>query len=209
MTRLLLDGQLAPLGTVVGFIEAPLARCVDPVARIFAGTRGVAPERIGRSPVPGPLRPALAELPAANGPSADRYLLMPTDGPWTAFLDNSPSGGDPRRIAGTLPDELGCRTATVYAVPGADGGFDVLGFTLAAPGHAGLLDAVRVLILEQEDGRPRVQTYGEPLPGEPDPVALSLDSLYRILRSLRIRAFDEDWYLPDRTEAVLLRAPNE
>jgi len=206
MTRVLLDGRFLPVTRTVGFIDAPLDRCAGPFARIVAGRLSVDPAVLVRRLVPGPLEQALAELmPPRDGPSGDRFLLAPTESSWTAFFENAADGGDPRPVAGAVPDELGCRTVTAYIVAGDDGGWDILGFTLAAPGRAGPLDAVRVLILHRQDGGYEVQSYGEPLAAEEgDPAELDLGRLDRILRSLGIRAFDADFYLPPRTEGLLV-----
>jgi len=211
----LLDDRLAPLGRVLGLIEAPLDACLEPFIRLVA--RGLPADEvdIARQPARGPLDRALAALlPATDRPAGDRFLLAATSGRWTAFFENGAGGGDPRTYAGFLPEELGCRTATVYAVPAGPGetdgpgGFAVLGYTLAAPGRAGRLDAVRVLVVHRVDGEREVQSFGDPLPGEGDPAGFDLDRLDGVLRSLGIRAFDPDWYLPAGTEGVLLRLPD-
>ena len=208
VVKLLLDGRLTPTTGVIGFIEASLARCVDAVERYVATHLDIALDGVERRPVTGDLEDVLGALhPLHEGATADRYLLVPTRGEWTAFFDNAADGGDPRPLTGMLPDQLACRTASVYAVPGKGSTLRIAGFTLAAPGHAGMLDAVRVLVVDRRAGSPQVQMYGDPLPGEPnDPADLDLESIDRVLRGLGIHAFDARFYLPEGTEGLLLSA---
>lgn len=202
----LLDGRLAPTTSVIGFVEAPLASCVDAVAEYVATHLDIGAGEVSRHRVPGNLEDALQTLrPLHEGAGGDRYLLVPTRSEWTAIFDNAADGGDPRPLTGMLPDRLGCRTASMYAVPGRGSTLRIAGLTLAAPGRAGMLDAVRVLVLDRRIGSPQVQVHGDPLPGEPaDPADLDLQSLDRVLRGLGIHALDSRFYLPQEGGALLL-----
>jgi len=209
MTRPLLDGRFAPSTELLGFVEAPFDRCVPAVRTLVAELLAIEPAAIGQQSLDGSLEEALAALTAEG--SAARCLLVPTVGAsWTAVFFADPVAIDPRSVAGDLPEALGCRTVLAYARPGRSDGPDgssTVGLSLAEPGRAGLLDAVRVLVVERRGGAPVVQTYGDPLPAEPDdPARLTLDSLDRLLRSLGIDAFAAAAYLPPGTHAVLLDA---
>lgn len=203
MTRPLLDRRFAPATDVVGFVEAPLDECVRACRTLVAGLLDLDAGAVEQRQVGGGLEPALTELVVGpegeqDGGSPSGYLLLaPTTAPsWTALFFGR--GADHRQVVGDLPDVLDCRALTVY-------GNGAVGFTLAEPGRAGMLDAVRVLIVERRGSSPEVQTYGDPLPGEPaDPAGLDLDGLATILRTFGIAAFDPGFYLPPDTEAVLL-----
>jgi hypothetical protein len=207
MTRPLLDRRFAPATDVMGFIEAPLEACVRACRTLLASLLDLDATAVERRQVGPGLASALAELVAVpegrpGGGRPSRLLLAPTAAPsWTALFFGD--GVDHRRVLGDLPDLLDGRAVTAYCEGDDDEG--VVGFTLAAPGRAGMLDAVRVLIVERRSAAPEVQTYGDPLPGEPaEPASLDLDGLAAVLRTFGIAAFDTGFYLPPGTDAVLL-----
>ena len=82
-----------------------------------------------------------------------------------------------------------------------------IGFSLAARGHAGWTDAVRVFIVSHLGGQTEVQTYGDPLPVEDtDLPDLDLDLLDRYLCSLGVTAFCDTAYLPEGSTGLLISA---
>lgn len=206
----LLDGRFLPVTAVAGFVDAPLDRCVDAVVEAAAMRLLVDPGAADRQPVHGdiPLAAALDEL-CDRPDHTTGYLLAPTDGGrWTAMFEDAAGPGVLGDLVADLPDTLGCRTASVYVVPGVEEVPGIVGFTLAEPGRAGMSDAVRVLIVERANGPPEVQSYGEPLAAEPpDPATLDLEALDRVLRSLGVRAFDESFYLPAGSEGLIVTIP--
>ena len=212
--RLLLDGRFLPTTGVIGFLERPLADLTDAFCAVVAPQLRTDPAALRREPVGGPLASALERLqPLAPTPAGDTFLLCPTNGAWTAYFDNASTGGDPRPVAAALPDRLGCRSLIVMAVP--DPGarqkdparMQTIGFSLAAPGHAGWTDAVRVFIVSHLGGQTEVQTYGDPLPVEDtDLPDLDLDLLDRYLCSLGVTAFCDTAYLPEGSTGLLISA---
>jgi hypothetical protein len=179
---------LAPPTAAFGLAESSIEGLADPFAELV-GARG-------RERVAGPLDAALAALLERD----QRYLLAPTDSDWVAWFENA-SPPDPESLAADLPDRAGCRTITVYARPrDADdpaSALSIVGFTLQEPGRAGLLDAVRALLVY--DDEPHPQTYGDPLPFEdadPEDLGLDIDWLDRYLRALGVPALDPSSYFP-------------
>jgi hypothetical protein len=188
VTPLVSDPRLAPPTAAFGLAESSLEGLADPFAELV-GARG-------REPVAGPLDSALEQLLERD----HRFLLAPTDGDWVAWFENA-SPPDPRPIAADLPERAGCRTLTVYASPrdrdDLASPLSIVGFTLQEPGRAGLLDAVRVLLVY--DDEPHPQTYGDPLPFEdadPEDLGLDIDWLDRYLRALGVRPLDAGFYFP-------------
>jgi len=203
-------GRLALITGAFGFVEAPLERVTEPYAALVAARLTIEPGALRRQSVPGPLAAALGRLePLREGPGpGDRHLLAPTDGDWSAYFENAVPG-DPRVAAAELPDRLGCRTLVLYAEPSdpedSASPLSTVGFTLSGPGRAGMLDALRVLIIDAGDREP--QTYGDPLPFEdthPRDLGLELGWLDRYCRALGLRPFDQDFFFPPGTDGVLL-----
>jgi hypothetical protein len=185
-----------PLPGTFGLVEAPLARVVEPYAEVVARRLGVKPSALYRSRVSGPLDRALARL---EGPSGGRHLLAPTTADWVAYFESA-LRADPRPVAAELPDRLNCRTLLLYASPSS-----TVGFALRGPGHAGMLDAIRVVIVSADEREP--QTYGDPLPFEdtaPRNLRLGLDWLDRYCHALGLRVFDPGFYFPRASTGVLL-----
>jgi hypothetical protein len=206
----LASGRLRRVTEVFGFVEAPLDRVVDPYTTLVATQLGIAPAELSRRPVAGPLTEALGELEPlrADSSSGDRHLLAPTASDWVAYFENA-IPGDPRLVAAELPDLLGCRTLVLYATTShADAPASTLktvGFTLSAPGHAGMLDALRVLIVDADEPQP--QTYGHHLPFEdadPRDLRPELNWLTRYCAVLGLHPFDPGFYFPPSAEGVLV-----
>jgi hypothetical protein len=212
---LLLDGRFLPTTGVIGFVERPLTDVTDAFCAVVAAQLETGPAALRREPVEGPLASALERLrPLAPTPAGDRFLLCPTDGAWTAYFDNASTGGDPRPVAAALPDLLGCRSLIVLAAPDPGARNEdpprmrTIGFSLAAPGHAGWTDAVRVLIVSHPGGQTEVQTYGDPLPVEDTgPRDLDIDTLDSYLRFLGVKAFCAAAYLPEGSTGLLITGP--
>ena len=109
--KTLLDEQLAPITFSWGFFEAAL----ESVADALLSWRRQIYKAVTASKHYAPLREALRMLePLSSLPR--RELLLATQSPWTAYFDNSLSGGDPFGPTSYLAQILGCRSLALTSV---------------------------------------------------------------------------------------------
>lgn len=164
--------------------------------------------RVRRRRISGGLTDALPRLVPLTQRAIRRRLIVPTRSPWVAYFDNSISGTDPSPLS-HFASELSCRAvrvgcsadATIFELYGSeehDGAFGVPTnwvrhvyamndgyWTFEAAGNAQPFERP-----ERYDER-RIRDRFTP------------ELLRSYLAALGIRAFDEDFYMPDR-EALLV-----
>lgn len=219
--RLLLDGELAPITSTIGFLELPL----DSAVRGFLEWQRAIHEPLGRSlserRVSGPLAEVLRTLLPLTSILRRRYLFIPTASPWCAFLDNGHQGTDAVSTMSYLAQRLGCRGMRVTAVPdtiegehkGARGDYGAVALELYGPERTHFLNYVRTLGAIHDGDRWDFSAGGTPLPFEETERyrarrvrdRFTFDMLERYLRALGLSPFAEDFYLPGpEAEAVLI-----
>ena len=159
-------------------------------------------ERVRRRYVGGSLSDALEHLAPLNAGEIRRRLIVPTRSDWTAYFDNSILGTDPSSLP-YFARELSCRgvrmccaaDATIFSLYGAE----------EHEGPYGLpTNSVRG-VYAMNDSYWTFDAYGEEQPFEqPERYSerrirdrFTPEMLRSYLAALGIRAFDEDFYMPN------------
>jgi hypothetical protein len=211
-------------------VETYLAWQADLAAGRIRGPEGVPrPSRLAflprrflrRKSIVGPLSQALSEVLPLTVPFILRRLFVPTAGPWTAYFDSFVLGTDAFPPISYLAQRIGCRGLRVTAISeerearrtrGRRDAASIL--ELYEPHQTDWLNIGRSIAM-MKDGRWRFELGGTEQPfEEPENYAkarikdrFTVAMLERYLRALGIRAFDESFYMPQGTEAVLIEEP--
>ena len=99
----LLGNRLAPVTSLVGFLESPFEQVR---AAMEQWRRGLG--RLRSEPTSAGLEASLMRLEPLTMPPS-RELILETNGAWTAIFDNGSRGGDQFGPVGHLAQVLGCR----------------------------------------------------------------------------------------------------
>jgi hypothetical protein len=164
--------------------------------------------RVRRRHLTGALSDALQHLAPLTAGAIRRRLIVPTRSSWAAYFDNSILGTDPSPLA-HFSSELSCRAvrmccdadATIFELYGADEREGPYGVPTTWVRH----------VYAMNDGYWTFDAAGEQQPFErPERYAerrirdrFTPDMLRSYLGALGIRAFDEDFYMPNG-EALLI-----
>jgi hypothetical protein len=170
MRGLLLDDRWAPVTSEMGFLETDAERA----ARAFAAwQQGLLVEdgvTVAVRPVTGSLEQILSSLLPLTDSERQRHLFIPTQSPWTAYLDNSHRGTDAASAMGYMAETLGCRGLRVVAVPHTyrkgEGRYGAVMLDVFGPHRTAWLNYVRVLGASNDGGRWVFDQSGEPFPFE-------------------------------------------
>jgi len=158
-----------------------------------------------------------------------RYLFVPTDSEWVAYFDNGWRGTDAASVVSSMAQKLKCEGLRVVAVedgsvyPGlsSGGAYGASIFELYGPNNTDFLNYIRTIACANDGGRWVFHQGGTPFPFEDqtsyrarrirDRFPLSL--LRQYLGELHVRAFEEGFYMPPGSNAVLIEkvgtvAPN-
>ncbi|MGD0083624.1 MAG: hypothetical protein ABSD78_10560 [Acidimicrobiales bacterium] len=140
----LLDGDFAPLGNALGFIEAPIDAVLDAERKwrdALGAQYDVAPA--------GQLPAAFDALRPLQTPWS-RQLFVAV-GKWTMYINNGRQGGDPVPSVGVLSQRLSC--VGVVAVCSVNPPHASTQFQLLGPNGKPPLRYIRTLAAYCEDGR--------------------------------------------------------
>ena len=219
--KLLLDDALAPVTSEFGFVESEPAKVADWFRQWDESNqvgRGVG---VNRRVVTGTLPELLRSLEPLTSVERRRTLFMATQGPWTAYFDNGWRGGDAAMLS-EVALELGCRALRVVAVPDSmgvkapklkKGRYGATMLEVFGPAQTAFLNYVRSIVSSNDGDRWVFEQSGEPMPFE-DLAAYRARSvrdrftpvlLDRYLKALGVRAFEEDFYAPERTAFLVER----
>jgi hypothetical protein len=216
----LLEGRLSPITGEIGFIEA----AAKDVADAFVAWQAPIQKRRGVDLVVRQVRGSLDEVLRMLLPLTSverrRYLFVPTNSAWTAYLDNGSEGTDAFSAMSFLARQMGCRGLRVVhiedTIQGRDrdarGRYGATILEIYGPVDTDFLNYVRSVAVANDGGRWVFTEAGERQPFEEiDRYAarrvrdrFTPDMLHRYLRALGLRAFDEDFYLPDGAPAALI-----
>lgn len=230
---LLLDDRLAPITREIGFVDAGWQTVVETFLTwtrpIFA--RGGIDLKV--SEVRGDLATLLQLLPPLTAGELTRHLLVPTTSPWTALFNNGLGGSDVSSEVVSLSGFLRCRALRALAVSNTirdserRGRYGAVGLELYGPevdvlrlqrqspdGEEIVLTTgtlARAIVAMNDGGRWRYALEGEPLPFEqPEHYTarrikdrFTLAMLRDYLAALGIRAFNADFYAPDRVATLI------
>jgi hypothetical protein len=215
---LLYNDDFAPMTSTIGFLATTIERAVqtfeDWTSGLLKTQRGAS---LCSTPVEGALSAALPRLLPLVTPGRTRSLLVPTQGEWVAYLDNSILGSDASPIVSHMSLLIGCRSVRMTAIDAEresqrkQGRRDSAVIFEIFEGHnTEWLNQLRSVSM-LKDGRWSFEIAGTPQPfEEPENYKkqrvqdrFTIEMLDRYLRALGIRAFDEQFYLPNGSQAIL------
>lgn len=216
MANFLLHDQFAPITSEIGFIET------DPALAAEAFIKWQAPLQapkvtISRKQVSVDLKSVLQSLLPLTSIEARRYLFVPTTSSWTAYFDNGWRGTDCSSLSYfvTLIKSRGLRIAAVPNTKtnkSGHGRYGALIFELYGPEETAQLNYLRTIALVNDGGKWVFQQSGHPLPFEEAESytapkirdRFTLDLLSNYLKTLGLTPFEEDFYLPSNSSAILV-----
>jgi hypothetical protein len=195
----------------MGFFKAPLESARAHLVawlREIEGPRGLS---IEEQPAGGRLEEVLRSLLPPTTRAIERRVLIPTVGPWTAYLDNLELGTDPGAVS-YLARRMKCTGVHFVAQPLS------VERTPAGERHDGAValsiygrqdnpdvdNTIRAIQLFGELDEWAFRESGQPLPYEDTSAyraprvedRFTIEMLERYLREMGIRAFEEDFYRP-------------
>jgi hypothetical protein len=148
----LLDNRLVPLTDTIGFLRCPVevaAAAFLTWQRPIQDRRGV---RLAERKVSGPFEGLLRELLPLTSVERRRFLFVPTNSDWTAFVDNGHQGTDAFSQISHLALAIGCAgIRATDAGPGATQGGTV--FEAYGPEATDGLNTERAIYAAPNDGR--------------------------------------------------------
>jgi hypothetical protein len=119
MASQLFDGRFAPISSEIGFLECSAKMAADAFHKwqnaiaIQAG-RGV---RLRLQEVVGGLPTKMESLLPLTSVERRRFLLLPTESNWTAYVDNGWRGTDVFSAVSNLCTTIGCRGIRAVSIP--------------------------------------------------------------------------------------------
>lgn len=191
----LLGGARRPVGSFVGFIEAPHAVVL---AEDETWRRRLGQDVEVSSPTPFP--DCLELLEPLESPWTSELLI--DCGPWTAYLNNQRNGGDPTSAASYLANRLGVRCVLAMHSPLHGPGHSDTQLWMHGPDGEPPLMYTRTISAVAQDGRWTWNESGRPLPFEDTPRYLARrissrfdrELLISYLAQLSIRVDDPTWF---------------
>jgi hypothetical protein len=202
----LLGGLYRPATESILFLEVSAVHFAEWLEQWIGSHSEVG--RVQHRHVTGALADALQCLAPLTAVAIRRRLIVPTRSGWTAYFDNSILGTDPSPLA-HFSSELSCRAARMCC--GADATIFELYGAEEHEGPYGVPTTWVRHVYAMNNGYWTFDAAGEPQPFErPERYnerrirdRFTPDMLRSYLAALGIRAFDEDFYMPDR-EALLV-----
>ena len=210
---LLFSERLAPITTSMGFIESDISSVVE---KFIGWQRNLQADRDSKSSlevteVAGDLESVLRTILPFKKIQSNRFLFIPTDSQWTAYIGNRYRGTDPSAIR-YMSKLIGCRSLWMTAIPHTlqDRGVPRIGrqgaliFELYGPEDKDVSNMIRSIRLENNAGKWEFTAEGNPQPFE-EPKKyraekisdrFSFDLLSQYLNSLGIFPFSSDYYMP-------------
>jgi hypothetical protein len=173
-----------------------------------AGRMWRRPRRVRCARISGGLADALPLLAPLTARAIRRRLIVPTRSSWTAYLDNSISGTDPSPLS-HFSSELSCRAVRVGC--SADGTIFELYGSEERDGPFGVPTTWIRHVYAMNDGYWTFEAAGDVQPFErPERYderrirdRFTPELLRSYLAALGIRAFDDDFYMPDREASLI------
>jgi hypothetical protein len=219
--RLLFDDRLSPMTSEIGFLEADAMSA----ASAFANWQRPLVQRAGLDvevreiPSVGLELALHALLPLTVG-RRRRFLFVPTQAGWSAFFDSDAHGTDVFSAVSFLAQQIGCRGLRVAAVPhtvtadeaSGSGRYGAAVLEIYGPTEPGLLNIVRSIEAVNDGGKWVFDAIGEVQSFE-DLAAykarrvrdrFTFEMLDSYVRAIGLDAFDEAFYLPDGSSAVVV-----
>lgn len=208
----LLEDRLAPITHEIGFLECKRDVAVGSYLKWMRSIY----EKRGRPMVPKEVQGTLDEVLRLLLPltSVDRlrFVFIPTASPWTGFFDNGHQGTDAFPPMSYLAEMIGCNALKVSYVPEtSEKHFAARILNIYGPNVVDFSNTIRSIGVGYDGYKWDYASSGTVQPFE----QLEYDTedriqdrfpyllLERYLRKLGIRAFEEDFYLPN--SAILIQ----
>ncbi len=211
--RLLFDDRLAPITSTIGFLETDAGSAAAAFERWHKPLwerRGL---RLTTREVVGDLETALLSLLPLSIVERRRYLFIPTQSGWSAYIDNGAQGTDAVSVTSYLAQQIGCRGLRVTVVPNTirrhedtwQGRYGATVLEIYGPENTYFLNYIRAICALNDGGRWSFDTGGTPLPFEDlerykarrIKDRFTPEMLHDYLIELGLHPFDENFYLPE------------
>lgn len=218
-TDLLLNDQLAPITSAIGFIELEWTTLISEFVKWQNDIKNKHGIQISTSSISGDLENVLCSLLPLRMVDVNRYLFMPTESKWIAYLDNDYQGTDSAAVH-YLARRCQCRTIYIVAKthtfrPREDqqiGRQGALIFEVYGPEKTDWLNRVREITLANDAGKWIFEESGKPFPFEETDRYQSkrkkdrftFDLLKHYLEQFGLSPFEEDFYLPSSHPSATL-----
>lgn len=195
------------LPRAMGFLRAPLGQVETVLCAWLKEIRASREPSFRARAVSGGLDDVLQSRLPLTMRNIERYLLVPTDSPWTAYVDSLRMGTDPAAVA-YLARRMQCMSVHIVTDPRNAVVLSVFGPEIADGGTNTLRD-IRLLL--DVDGW-IFREAGQPLPFEDERTyraarpqdRFTINALESYLRELGIRAVEEEFYLPHHAPGARL-----
>jgi hypothetical protein len=191
----------------IGFLQATLPTSQANLVAWLKETGEAGSISIEAPSAVGSLAGVLRSLLPLTIPEIERRLLVPTDSPWTAYLDNFKLGTDPSAIA-YLARRMKCLGVHVVAHD------EAVSLALYGPQNDPDSDnTIRSIRIFRELDKWMFRESGKPLPFEETKSyraarvedRFTVEMLERDLKELGIRAFATDFYRPAEASLIATR----
>lgn len=201
--RLLLDGKYLEFTGDFYLLEA---KPEEVAAKLIPVSERVTGQTLKKEVIHAPIERMISECLPPCKAMADRHLVVPTDGHWTAVFGNTSNPPGPRWAT----TRLGCRGLRVVAVPNSvskDGKSGRLGGTFFELYDGDRL--IRSVVCYNDCGKWKFMVKGvtqefertDQYEVKPTKEKFTFEMLDEYCRALGIRAFDDDFY---KDEAILV-----
>lgn len=209
----LFSGRLSPLTDTIGFLRFPTAM----VAKEFVDWQSDIQRERGilfkENRINGDLLSTIKSILPLNSVETRRYLFIPTNSSWTAFLDNGHQGTDAFPPLSYLAEKLSCEAVWATYVPeGQADRYPATMLEIYGSRKTDFLNRIRSIALGFDGKKWTFSAEGEVQPFE-DVQRYSERTINRrftgemlenYLAHMGIAAFSENFYIPNGEKAILV-----
>lgn len=209
----LYSGKFAPITDTIGFLQCNSELAADVFQNWQSAIqieRGVS---VSISQLSCDFPSAMKTLLPLTSVEARRYLFLPTESNWTAFLDNGHQGTDAFSHLSYLAERISCNAVRMtYIAEGISDRYPATILEMYGPHRTDFLNIVRSISCAIDGDKWVFSADGEVQSFE-DVNRYSTrvtknrftgEMLAGYLSRLGILAFDENFYIPDETQAIFL-----
>jgi len=209
----LFGGKFSPVTNTIGFLRCDHLRAAEAFLdwqENIQRSRGVSLEK---AEIHGDFQSAILKLFPLTSVERRRYLFIPTRSDWTAFLDNGHQGTDAFSPLSYLAGRLSCEGVRATCVlDGQKDRYPAVILEIYGPERTEFLNYVRSIAVAYDGKKWSFAASGSTQPFEQVEKYSSRyiqdrfrpEMLSDYLKALGIRAFEEDFYLPESQEAMLI-----
>ena len=207
----LLDGRFFPVTSTIGFLKCDHVTA----AQAFVDWQGELQEKRGVSlterKVTGELEFVLRQLLPLTSVERHRYLFIPTNSEWTAFVDNGYKGTDAFSTISYLAKKISCVGIKATDVPeGQHNRYFSVSLEMYGPDQTSFLNYIRSISLSYDGSKWTFSAAGNVQPFEDTQRytsrstkdRFSSDLLADYLKALGIDAYNQGFYLTPVSGAI-------